>query len=401
MQYFIVKIKYLQYLAKLRNTQLIKVISGVRRCGKSTLLEIFRDELLKNGVPEKNIVYINFEDLEFSELDSYLKVYDYINSKLQKDSMNYIFLDEIQLIPDFQKALNSLFIKKNCDLYITGSNAYLLSGKLSTLLSGRYVEIHLLPLSFSEYKQAFPQETNLTHLYRNYLEFSTFPYALQLKNDIRLVHDYLSGIYSTIILKDIVARKGISEIAQLESVVKFLADNIGNICSIKKIADTMTSDGRKISTHTVESYIDSLCKSFIFYKVQRFDVKGKQILKSGEKYYLCDLGLRTFLLGRKYADRGFILENIVYFELLRRGYKVFIGKSGEYEIDFIVQNENGTEYYQMTESMHYQQTRSGELRPLENIKDHNPKYVLCLDDESPMDHNGIKQIYALDWLIKK
>lgn len=395
------RIENLQYISKFRDTQLIKIISGVRRCGKSTLLEMFRDELLKNGISEKNTIHINFEDLEFSELDSYMKVYDYINSRLQKDSMNYIFLDEIQLIPDFQKAVDSLFIKKNCDLYITGSNAYLLSGELSTLLSVRYVEIHLLPLSFSEYKQAFPQETNLLHLYRNYLEFSTFPYALQLRNDIRLVHDYLSGIYSTIILKDIVARKGISEIAQLESVVKFLADNIGNICSIKKIADTMTSDGRKISTHTVESYIDSLCKSYIFYKVQRFDVKGKQILKSGEKYYLCDMGLRTFLLGRKYADRGFILENVIYLELLRRGYKVFIGKTGEYEIDFIAQNENGTEYYQVTESMHDEQTRNRELRALESIKDHNPKYVLCLDDESPTDHNGIRQLFALDWLMKR
>lgn len=394
------RVNNLQYISKFKDTQIIKVITGVRRCGKSTLLEMFRDELLKNGIDEKNTICINFEDIQFSDLDSYLKVYNYINERVQKDSMNYIFLDEIQLIPDFQKAVDSLFIKKNCDIYITGSNAYLLSGELSTLLSGRYVEIHLLPLSFSEYKQAFPEETSLLRLYRNYLEFSSFPYALQLKNDIRLIHDYLSGIYNTIILKDIVARKGISEIAQLESIIKFLADNIGNICSIKKIADTMTSDGRKISTHTVESYIDSLCKSFIFYKVQRFDVKGKQILKSGEKYYLCDLGLRTFLLGRKYADRGFILENIVYLELLRRGYKVFIGKTGEYEIDFIAQNENGTEYYQVTESMHDEQTRNRELRALESVKDHNPKYVICLDDESIIDYNGIKQIYALDWLVE-
>lgn len=401
MQIMVARSNDTEVLEGFKDTQIIKVVTGIRRSGKSTLLEMFKEQLIQNGVKNENTITINFEDLAYRDLNTYQKVYDYIEKKLQPDGMNYIFLDEVQVIPDFQKMVDSLFIKKNCDIYITGSNAYLLSGELATLLSGRYVEIHLLPFSFKEYCSAFPEQNNFSHLFRNYLEYSSFPYTLELKNNRRLVNDYLSGIFNTVILKDIVARKKIADVPQLESVINFLADNIGNLVSVKKISDTMTSDGRKISVHTVESYIEGLCSSFIFYRAGRFDVKGKQYLKSGEKYYICDIGLRTYLLGNKYSDRGFIIENIVYLELVRRGFSVFIGKVGESEIDFVAQNQNGTEYFQVCETMHSEETRKRELSPLEAIKDHNPKYIICMDDEPESDHNGIKQIYLLDWLLGK
>lgn len=384
-----------------RDTRIIKVVTGIRRCGKSTLLEMYRQRLVQEGVPESCTISLNFEDLGFSHLNTFQKVYDYIVERLVPDSMNYIFLDEVQLLPQFQRMVDSLFIKANCDIYLTGSNAYLLSGELATLLSGRYVEIHLLPLSFAQYCSAFPRENNYSHLYRNYLEFSSFPYTLELKNQYKLVQEYLGGIYNTVILKDIVARKGIADVFRLESVIRFLADNVGNLVSIKKIADTMTSDGRKISSHTVESYLESLCSTYIFYKASRFDIKGKQYLKSGEKYYLCDLGLRFYLLGNKFIDRGFLLENIVYLELIRRGYKVFVGKVGDKEIDFVAHRQSGTEYFQVCETMRGQETRVRELASLQAVSDHNPKYILCMDDEPVIDYDGIKQIYAIDWLLGK
>ncbi len=391
----------LQHLYSFKDSEIIKVITGIRRCGKSTFLKMYKDLLIANGIPAKNIISINFESGEYFKIDSYQKMYDFINEKLQANGMNYLLLDEVQVVPEFQKAVDALFIKKNCDLYITGSNAYLLSGELATLLSGRYVEIHLLPLSFKEYVSVFPDDKNYPRLYRNYIEFSSFPYTIQLKNNKQQVNDYLGGIYSTVLLKDIVARKNISDIAQLESIIRFMFDNIGNIVSVKKIADTMTSDGRKISTHTVESYLDALCASFILYKVSRYDLKGKQFLKSGEKYYLADIALRSYLLGSKFIDRGFILENIVFLELLRRGYKISIGKTEEYEVDFVAQKNGLIEYFQVCESVRSEDTLKRELRALESIKDHNTKTLLTLDDDSVTDYNGIKQVYALDWLLNK
>lgn len=389
----------LEYLYSFKDSEIIKIITGLRRCGKSTLLEMYKDLLIQNGTPETHIIRINFESGEYFGLDTYKKMYAYINEKLQPKGMNYILLDEVQVVPEFQKAVDALFIKKNCDLYITGSNSYLLSGELATLLSGRYVEIHLLPLSFKEYVSAFPDDKNFPRLYRNYIEFSSFPYTLQLKNNKQQINDYIGGIYSTVLLKDIVARKNISDISQLENIIRFMFNNIGNIVSIKKIADTMTSDGRKISTHTVESYIDALCASYILYKVGRYDLRGKQYLKSGNKYYLADVALRSYLLGSKYIDRGFILENIVFLELLRRGYKINIGKSDEYEVDFVAQKNGLTEYFQVSESVRSEETLQRELRALESIKDHNPKILLTLDDDSITDYNGIKQVYVLDWLL--
>ena len=389
---------YINKLISFRDKQLIKVITGIRRCGKSTLLELYRDELIKSGVQERQITVINFEDAEFETFMERKALYTYINKRLLPDKMNYIFLDEIQHVAEWQRAVDSLFIKKHCDVYITGSNAYLLSGELATLLSGRYVEIKMLPLSFAEYVSAFPNKTDLSLKYRTYLSNSSFPYVFDL-NDHSTIQAYLDGIYSSVILKDVIARKRIADVSLLESVVRFMFANIGNLCSPKKIADTLVSGGRKISIHTVENYLSALCDSFILYKAGRFDIKGKQYLKTGEKYYLADIGLRYYLLGAQKADMGRSLENVIYLELLRRGNKVWIGKVGNTEVDFIAENENGVEYYQASLTVRDQNTLTRELLPLDNISDHYPKFLLTLDDDPIASHNGIKQINALEWLL--
>lgn len=391
--------QYLNELLAFRDTKLIKVVSGIRRCGKSTLFELYQEHLLNAGVEPRQIIAINFEDLEYDELQDYKALYAYIKARLVPDKMNYIFLDEIQNVPQFQKAVDSLFIKKNCDVYITGSNAYLLSGELATLLSGRYVEIKMLPLSFREYLSAMPDRTDLDRKYAAYLTDSSFPGAIELKTR-KKVREYLSGIYHTILMKDIAARLKIQDILMLESVVRFMFDNIGNVCSTKKIADSMTSAGRGISVHTVERYLDALVNSYVLYPVSRYDVKGKQILQTGEKYYVCDIGLRNFLLGSKNADRGHILENIIYLELLRRGYDIHIGKVGTGEVDFIADGEDGREYYQVALTVRDEATLHRELSPLDAIDDHNPKYLLTLDNDPPTDYKGIKQLNAIDWLLK-
>lgn len=392
---------YLDSLINLRDKQIIKVVTGIRRCGKSTLFELFQEYLLQNGVEPEQIITFNLEDGDYADIEDNKALYNLVRERLLPDKMNYIFLDEVQRVEDFQKAVDSLFIKKNCDVYITGSNAYLLSGELATLLSGRYVEIKMLPLSFKEYVSAFPEDSNKDRLYQQYLHNSSFPYTLELKRpkDIR---QYLEGIYDSIVLKDIVTRKRFQDVDMLKSVVRFLFDNIGNMCSTKKIADTMTSAGRKISVHTVESYLTALIDSFIFYRVGRYDIKGKQYLKTGDKYYAADIGLRYNVLGTKKADEGHILENIVYLELLRRGYEVYVGKVGAAEVDFIAIGDEGEEYYQVAYTVIDADgsTLARELAPLDAINDHNPKYLLTMDFTPLTSHNGIKQINALDWLLK-
>ncbi|KJR45502.1 ATPase component BioM of energizing module of biotin ECF transporter [Desulfosporosinus sp. I2] len=395
----ILREEYLNKLIKLKNTKIIKVITGIRRCGKSTLLEMFREYLLQNGVQKEQITAINFEDMDYSELTDYKRLYSYLKERLVPNKMNYIFLDEIQLVESYQKAVDSLYIKENVDLYITGSNAHMLSGELATLLSGRYIEMQMLPLSFKEYLDFVGDRTDLSRKYSDYLQFSSFPYAVSLKNDRSLIRDYLSGIYNTVLLKDVVSRKRISDVMLLESVIRFLFDNIGNRWSTKKISDTMTSDGRKISTHTVETYLSALIDSYIIYHAKRYDVKGKQILKTQEKYYIVDIGLRYYLLGNKGADMGHILENVVYLELLRRGYEVSIGKVDDMEVDFIASNNDGIEYYQVAATVRDVDTLDRELKPLKKIADHFPKYLLTLDDDPPTSHNGIRQINALDFLL--
>jgi predicted AAA+ superfamily ATPase len=332
-----------------------------------------------------------------------MQLYDYIKKQLQEDCMNYVFIDEVQTIPEFQKAVDGLYVHKNCDVYITGSNAHILSGELATLLSGRYVEIKMLPLSFREYITALGEKSDLAIKYRNYIENSSFPYALELSNkkDIRA---YLGSIFDSVILKDIVTRRKIADVTGLQNVTRYIFDNIGNITSATKIANIMISAGRKISVHTVDSYLEALTESFILYKVGRYDVKGKQQLVIGNKYYAADIGLRYYLLGRKKADMGHILENVVFLELLRRGYEVYVGKVGSAEVDFISIGENGEEYYQVAytvegESSSGKSILERDLAPLEAIRDHNPKYLLTMDFTPNTSHNGIKQINALDWLL--
>lgn len=390
---------YLKKLIGFKDHPLIKVITGIRRCGKSTLLELFREYLLENGVKNDQIISINFEDMNFSNLDDAQKLHDFVDSSLKKNAKNYVFLDEIQKVADFQKAVDSLYIKKNVDIYITGSNAHLLSGELATLLSGRYVEIEMLPLSFKEYIE-FTGKDDLSRKFADYVRYSSFPFAVYLNNDAGKVRDYLGGIYNTVILKDVVAKKKIADILMLESVVRFMFDNIGSLLSTKKIADTMTSDGRKISTHTVESYISALMDSFIIYRAKRYDVKGKQYLKTNDKYYICDIGLRSFLLGNKGGDAGYVIENVIYLELLRRGYDVYVGKVGDKEVDFVAIKQDTVEYYQVALTVRDENKLKTELASLQAISDHNPKYLLTLDDDPPANHNGIRQINAIDFLME-
>ena len=391
--------RYLEELISFKDKDLIKVITGIRRCGKSTLFDLYCDYLRKNGVLDEQIIRINLEDADFDFLKNYKDLYEYVKSKLVQNKKNYVFLDEVQKVEEFQKACDSLYIKKNVDLYITGSNAYLLSGELATLLSGRYVEIKMLPLSFEEYI-SYRGENDLQQKYVDYITKSSFPYALSLDNE-KEIRTYLEGIYNTIIIKDIVTRKNISDVSTLDSMVKFMFDNIGNICSSTKIANTMISAGKKISVPTVENYLSALVDAFILYKVERYDIKGKQYLSSGAKYYVSDIGLRYYLLGSKKADEGHILENIVYLELLRRGYEVYIGKMENKKTDFIAKNEYGKEYYQVAYTVRDEETLERELSSLDSIRDHNPKYLLTMDFTPYTSHNGIKQINVLNWLLNK
>lgn len=392
--------EYLENLISFKDKNLIKVITGIRRCGKSTMFELYQSYLKENGVEEEQIITVNLEDGDYRGIRTSEKLYQYVESKLVKSNKNYVFLDEVQQVENFQEAVDWLYVKKNVDLYITGSNAFLLSGELATLLSGRYVEIKMLPLSFKEYISAYPGNTNTGALYMNYLQNSSFPGTLELarKQDIRV---YLEGIYNTILLKDIVTRKKISDPSMLQSVVEFMFDNIGNMYSSTKIANAMTSSGRKISVPTVENYLSALCDSFILYKVGRYDIKGKQYLATGAKYYVADIGLRYFILGTKQADMGHILENIVYLELIRRGYEVHIGKVGDAEVDFIAIGAEGEEYYQVSQTVLEEQTLKRELSSLDAIKDHNPKYLLTMDYTPLTSYNGIKQVNVLEWLLKK
>jgi predicted AAA+ superfamily ATPase len=388
-----------QYLEKLRKTQgsqIIKVITGVRRCGKSTLLAQFQDELQKSGVGRGQIVSVNLEDIANKPLLDYLKLYDYLLERLQPGKMTYVFLDEIQNVQQFQRAVDSLYIKPDVDVYLTGSNASLLSGELATLLSGRYIEINMLPLSYAEYYELLGGDRRDT--WNSYYRKGGFPFAATIEDE-EVWRDYLLGIYHTVLIKDIVARKGISDVGVLESVAGFLFDNIGNIVSSKRIADSLTSFGRKTNSTTVESYISALTESFILYKAGRYNIKGKQHLKSLEKYYLVDISLRRILLGDSSADVGHILENIVYLELIRRGYQVRIGKVGELEINFIAFKGSDRRYYQVAASVLDPVTFTREMASLKAVKDNYPKSIISLD-ELPMEEEGIKQINMIDFLLQ-
>ncbi|GAA6492324.1 ATP-binding protein [Candidatus Bariatricus faecipullorum] len=391
--------EYLDKLIAFKDKQLIKVITGVRRCGKSTLLEIYQNWLLEQGTDKEQIISINFEDIDFEELTDYRKLYSHLKERLVSGKVTYIFLDEIQHVEDFPKVVDSLYIKKNVDIYITGSNAYMLSSEIATLISGRYVQIEMLPLSFKEYMESTGSMEDRGVKYTDYLENSAFPHTLELKGQPDEIRDYLEGLYNTIVVKDIVSRKKITDAMMLKSVLRFVFDNIGNPLSSKKIADTMTSDGRKIDTKTVEKYLEALTESYIIYQAKRYNIKGKQYLKTLEKYYVVDIGLRYMLLGSRQMDAGHILENVVYLELLRRGYDVYVGKIGSFEIDFVAQNSKGIWYYQVALSVRDEKTLERELRPLMAIRDHYPKMILTLDEDPEAQYDGIRRINARDWLL--
>lgn len=392
--------QYLDKLISFKDKKLIKVVTGIRRCGKSTLFLLYQQYLRQKGIDASQIQNINLEDLDNLHLRNFEVLYKHIMQNAVKNKKNYIFLDEIQLVPEFEKTVDSLFVKENMDVYITGSNAHMLSGELATLLSGRYVEIKMLPLSFKEYCSAFSENQNIERLFNDYLLNSSFPYTLELTNKDN-INDYLSGLYNTVLLKDIIARRKFSDVQQVENIIKFLADNIGNECSLRKISNCLTTEGRKTSYHLVDNIIDALKESFVIYSASKYDIKGKQYLQSGEKYYLVDIGLRYMLLGNKPTDYGHILENVVYLELLRRGYKVFVGKNNNSEVDFVATNRDTVEYYQVSHSVADSHTLERELKSLQSIKDNYPKYLLTRDIMPNVDHNGIKQINVLDWLLKE
>ena len=393
--------EYFEKLIGYKDKKLIKVITGVRRCGKSTLLKMFQEYLYESGVQKNQIISVNFEDYEYDELKDPRVLHQYIIDRLLTDRMVYIFLDEIQNVNDFQKVVDSLFIKDNVDVYLTGSNAYMLSGELATLLSGRYVKIEMLPLSFFEFVKASGRADYLDEEYQDYLVTSSFPYALNLNKDKRQIKEYLTGIYDSILVKDVMARRKISDVMMLESVIRFLMDNIGSQLSTKKISDTMTSGGRSINVRTVESYVSALMDSYIVYQAKRYDIRGRQYLKTLEKYYIVDIGLRNVLLGNPGKDIGHVLENIVYLELIRRGYDVYIGKVDDIEVDFVVKDENGTKYIQVAASVRDETTLARELRPLQKINDHYPKIIMTLDKDPIADYEGIRRINALDYLAHK
>lgn len=391
--------EYVESLIGFKDKHIIKIITGIRRCGKSTLLEIFQQYLLNSGIEASQIIYINFEDYDNRHLCSPDALHAYVKEHMAVNKKTYVFLDEVQNVSEFQRVVDSLYVKKNFDIYLTGSNAYMLSGELATLLSGRYVEIEMLPLSFKEYVDFTGDVRELQRKYISYQENSSFPYALELNGNQKQIYEYLRGIYSTVVLKDVVGRYKITDTMMLESIIRFIFDNIGNQLSTKSISNSLNSEGRKIDVKTLEKYLQALMDSYIIYQAKRYNIKGKQYLKTLEKYYVVDIGMRYMLLGKKGTDIGHILENIVYLELLRRGYQVYIGKIDELEVDFVAMNQNGINYFQVAATVREQTTLQRELAPLKKIPDNYPKYILTLDDDPEGDYDGIRRINVLDWFI--
>jgi predicted AAA+ superfamily ATPase len=389
--------EYLKFLVSWKDEDIIKVISGVRRCGKSKLFEIYRQYLAKSGIGQEQIISINFEEFDFRDLQNSEQLYAYLKKRVRNKQKHYIFLDEIQNVSNFEKAVDSLFLKKNLDIYITGSNAYLLSGELATLLSGRYVELKMLPLSFKEFASV-QKEKNLRVLYNEYLKTS-FPYAITLNAEKQ--RQYLEGIYSSVVLKDIVKRLAAADVATLELIIRYLYAETGNFQNINRISNTLTSFGNKITDKTVTRYIDGIENSLLVYKAQRYNVKGRKVFANNAKYYAVDNGLRRLLAGDRSEDYGHILENIVYLELLRRGYQVYVGVVDNLEVDFLAKKSNGEQLYvQVSYNTEKEGVLKRELRPLEVIKDQHPKLLLTMDEILPEQNiNGIIKTSALKWLL--
>lgn len=400
--------EYLDQLWAWKDEQQIKVVTGIRRCGKSVLLEQYQQKLLAEGVAPEQIISINFENLDYEPLKDYMELYRYLKERLCTDKMTYIFLDEVQEVPAFEKVVDSLSIKDQVDIYITGSNAYMLSSELATLLSGRYTEIKMLPFSFREYiaQTGLPKE----EAFAEFMKTGGIPYVAAMNRTDEKVDQYLEGIYNTVIVKDIEQRqlrkekegntRKITDIALLKNIARYLASVIGSPVSMKSITNYLTSSGRKISQNTVSDYVDALKESFIFYSVERFDIVGKKLLKINNKLYMVDMGIRNHILPRKRYDLGFTIENIVFLELMRRGYKINIGKYGTTEVDFVVQKEGVLTYYQVTADMTAEETFEREMRPLRSIPDNYEKVVLTLDHFSLGNYDGIKVVNVIDWLLE-
>ena len=400
--------EFLNELIKWKNEKVIKVITGMRRAGKSTLLMQYQDYLRQSGIEENRIVSINFEELEYEELCDYRKLYDYIKDRLIEGKTTYIFLDEIQKVKDFEKVIDSIYVKSGTDIYITGSNAYFLSGNLATYLTGRYVEILVLPFSFKEYKEVVNKDNE--GAFSDYMKYGGLPFLTLMEKDIDKAYTYLEGIYNTVIVKDIEDRinlqitdsdkRKIYDISLLKLIAKYLASVVGSPVSVRSITNYIVSSGRKVSQNTVSDYVEALKEAFIFYEVSRFDIVGKQILSSNKKYYIVDLGLRNYILPRKSYDLGFSVENIVYFELLRRGYNVNIGKQDKEEVDFIAVKNGIITYIQVTADMTAKETFEREIRPLNMIKDNYKKIILTLDKFTLGDYAGIQVKNLIEWLLE-
>lgn len=399
--------EYINQLLSWKDDRVIKVVTGIRRCGKSTLLAQFQNILREKGIEDEQIISINFEELEYEDLLDYKKLYTFLKERINPNKQNYIFLDEIQRVESYEKVVDSLYVKEYIDIYIAGSNSYMLSGDLATLLTGRYVEIKMLPLSFKEFCEARGDASE--KVFSEYLAVGGLPYIASMDQNTEKLNTYLEGIYNTVIIKDIEERQSrkesdpskrrVSNIALLKSIAKFLASVVGSPISIRSVTDYLISNGRKVSPNTVDNYIEALCESFIFYEVERFDIAGKELLKTNKKYYMVDLGLRNYILPKRTYDLGFSIENIVYFELLRRGYQVNIGKLGDTEVDFVARKNDEIKYYQVTADMTAESTFTREMRSLKAINDNYEKIVLTLDRFTLGNYEGIKVINVLDWLL--
>lgn len=399
---------YLNQLIEHKDVDLVKIVTGIRRCGKSSLLDLFHQYLTNQGVADANIIHMNLESLRYRNFSDYLAFYDYVSERIPNEGKTYLIFDELQAVEHWEKAIESFRLDFNVDIYITGSNAYLLSTEFSTLLSGRYVEIRMLPLSFKEFLTfcKFSPSATLEEKFQRYLQFGGMPILKEYQfNEVRS-NQALEGIYSTVVLRDILQRNHQADQATLQKIVLFLCSNIGSITSPNSIGNVLSSEGdirtgknKNIAGKTVEKYISMLRSAFIFYSVGRYDVKGKQLLKTLGKNYIIDMGFRNMLLGYRDADRGHILENIVFLELVRRDYHVYIGKVGETEVDFVAEKTNDKLYVQVTESMQSPETRERELRPLRMIPDNYEKIILSMDKNYINSYDGIKSLYLIDWLL--
>lgn len=390
---------YIEQLMQWKDKKIIKVITGMRRSGKSTILNIFREKLISLGVLPQNTLKINFEDLRNEELQDYKTLYNYIIDKSPIDDKFYIFLDEVQLVPQFEKAINSLYLNENYDIYITGSNANLLSSEIATYLTGRYIEIEMFPLSYKEYNDFIHNQIGEEKNFLNYLKFGGMPYTTELNLQQKNIFDYLKGIFDTVVIKDIIIRNKVKDVQTLYSVIDFLFDNIGNSTSINKISNTLSSNGKNTNAVTVDNYVKYLADSYIVYRVKRYDIKGKEFLKTRGKFYIADIGLRNAVLGLRNIDQGHILENIVFLELKRRGYKVAIGKIGDLEVDFIATNDTEKIYIQVALTVMNEDTLSRELNSLRGINDNYPKLLITQDKMLNKDYQGIKHINIIDFLM--